>query len=123
VHAVTKYEFVYILDSMLDDAAVARSLEKYAKLIRDQGGEVTHQESWGRKKLAYEIRKKNEGTYLFLRMQATKAVVAELYRVLRFDEDVLRTLIVRDEQWAERNAAARPAEAEQPPVPPAPVQV
>ena len=120
---MTKYEFVYILDSMLDDAAVARSLEKYAKLIRDQGGEVTHQENWGRKKLAYEIRHKNEGTYLFLRMQATKVVVAELYRVLRFDEDVLRTLIVRDEQWAERNAAARPAEAEQPPMPPAPVQV
>jgi len=107
---VTKYEFVYILDPTLDDAAVARSQEKYAKLIRDQGGEVTHQEAWGRKKLAYEIQHKTEGSYLFLRMHATTAIVSELYRALRFDETVLRTLIVRDEDWTARNAAARPAE-------------
>ena len=115
---MTKYEFVYILDSTLDDAAVSRSQEKYVKFVRDQGGEVTHQESWGRKKLAYEIKDKGEGIYLYLRMNANSAIVAELNRVLRFDEEVLRTLIVRDEEWAARNAASRPAEAQETPAEP-----
>jgi small subunit ribosomal protein S6 len=102
----TKYEFTLILDPLLDDAAVAASLEKYAKIVRDQGGEIAHQEIWGRKRLAYEIRHKVEGSYAFLRMQATPAVVSELNRVLHFDEGVLRSLIVVDEEWEARNLEA-----------------
>jgi small subunit ribosomal protein S6 len=103
---VTKYEFIYIVDPTQDESAVNASLEKYVKLIGDQGGEVTHQESWGRKKLAHEIRHKNEGTYLYVRMKATASIVADLNRALRFDEAVLRTLIVVDEEWGARNEAA-----------------
>lgn len=103
---MTKYELVYILDSALDESAVNRNLEKYVKLIGDAGGQVTHQESWGRKKLAHEIRHKNEGTYLYVRMKATASIVADLNRALRFDESVLRTLVVLDEEWAARNEAA-----------------
>lgn len=103
---LTKYEFTWILDPLLDDAAVAASIEKYAKSVRDQGGEVTLQENWGRKKLAFEMLKKTEGIYAFMRMQATPAIVAELNRILRFDEQVLRTLIVLDEEWEARNLEA-----------------
>jgi small subunit ribosomal protein S6 len=120
---VTKYEFIYIVDANLDESAVAASLEKYVKLITDQGGEVTHQESWGRKKLAYEIRHKTEGSYLYLRLKATAAIIAELNRALRFDESVLRTLIVVDEEWGARNEAAsrkRAAGQEHAPNAPAP---
>ncbi len=102
----TKYEFTMILDPLLEEAAVAASLEKYGKLIRDQGGEITHQENMGRKRLAYLIRHKIEGSYVFLRLQATPAVVAELNRVLHFDESVLRFLIVVDEEWEARNLEA-----------------
>jgi small subunit ribosomal protein S6 len=103
---MTKYEFVYILDPSLDEAAAGANFEKYMRLVKDQGGEVAHQESWGRKKLAYEIDKKNEGSYFYARLMATAAVVSELNRQLRYDEQVMRTLIVRDEDWAARNEAA-----------------
>ena len=102
-----KYEFTYILDTTLDDTAVAESVEKYAKLIRDQAGEVTHREILGRRKFSYEIQKKTEGSYVFLRMNASSKAVDEINRALSFDERVLRSLIVLDEEADTRNEAAR----------------
>lgn len=103
---MTKYEFVCILDPSLDEATATANFEKYVRLVKDQGGSITFQESWGRKKLAYEINKKTEGTYFYVRLTASAAAVAELNRQLRYDEQVLRTLVVRDEEWAARNEAA-----------------
>lgn len=109
-----KYEFVYILDSTLDDAAVAESMEKYSKLIRDQGGEISQQENWGRRKFAYEIRHKGEGSYIYLRFRGEKKVVDEINRILRFDERILRTLIVLDEEAEVRNAESQRRAGKQP---------
>ena len=108
---VRKYEFVSILEPNIDDAAAAEHLERYAKLVREHGGEVTQQENWGRRKFAYEIQHKTEGSYLYVRFRGTNKVVDELNRVVRFDEKVLRTLIVLDEEAEMRNAAARRAPA------------
>ena len=102
-----KYEFIYILDPTLDDAAVAESLERYTKLIRDQGGEIVAQEVWGRRKFSYEIRHKTEGSYVYVRLRATSKAVDEINRVLRFDERILRSLIVLDEEAEVRNEEAR----------------
>jgi small subunit ribosomal protein S6 len=102
-----KYEFIFILDSTVDDAGVNESLERYAKFIREHGGEVTRQESWGRRRFAYEINKKNEGSYVFLKLRAEAKTIAELNRALRFDERVVRSLIVLDEDAEARNAAAQ----------------
>ena len=114
-----KYEFVSILEPGVDDAAAAEHLERYAKLVREQGGEVTQQENWGRRKFAYEIQHKTEGSYLYVRFRGTAKVVDELNRVVRFDEKVLRTLIVLDEEAEIRNAAARRAPGGyEPPAPP-----
>jgi small subunit ribosomal protein S6 len=104
---VRKYEFAYILDPGLDDHAVAESMARYVKLIQDQGGEVTQQDLWGRRKLAYEINKKTDGVYVYIRMRGTRKVVDELHRTLRFDESVMRNLIVLDEDAERRNAEAR----------------
>jgi small subunit ribosomal protein S6 len=102
-----KYEFIYILDPGLDEAAVNESLERYAKLIREQGGEIGSQEVWGRRKFAYDILKKSEGSYVYVRFKALQKAIDELNRVLRFDEKVLRTLIVLDEEAELRNEEAR----------------
>jgi small subunit ribosomal protein S6 len=104
---VRKYEFIYILDPTVEDNAVADSLARYAKLVRDQGGEVTHQEVWGRRRFAYEIHHKTEGSYVFMRLRAVNKVIDELNRALRFDERVVRSLIVLDEEAEARNAEAQ----------------
>jgi small subunit ribosomal protein S6 len=82
-------------------------MEKYVRLIRDQGGEIVSHEVWGRRKFSYEINKKTEGSYVYVRFRANNKIIDELNRVLRFDENVLRTLIVLDEEAEARNAAAR----------------
>jgi small subunit ribosomal protein S6 len=103
---VRKYEFIYILDPSVDDARVGESLERYVKIIRDHSGEVTRQENWGRRRFAYDILKKTEGSYVYLKMRCDTKTVAELQRALRFDERVLRSLIVLDDDAEARNAAA-----------------
>lgn len=113
-----KYEFVCILEPGVDDNAAALHLERYAKLVREHGGEVSQQENWGRRKFAYEIQHKTEGTYLYVRFRGTSKVLDEVNRVVRFDEKVLRTLIVLDEEAEIRNAAAqRSARAAESPAP------
>ena len=108
---VRKYEFTWIVLATLDEAAVNANLEKYVKAIQSKGGEVTRKEVLGRRRFAYEIDKKQEGIYLFVKMNAPTAVLEELNRMLKFDEDVLRKLIVLDEDWERRNEeAARRAE-------------
>lgn len=99
-----KYEFVYILDPNLDEAAVAANLERYSKIIRDSGGTIVTTQNWGRRKLAYEIRHKTEGSYLYVRFSADAKTVEDLNRTLHFDENVVRSLIVLDEEAEERNA-------------------
>jgi small subunit ribosomal protein S6 len=112
---VRKYEFTWIVLATLDESAVNANLEKYVKAIQAKGGEVTRKEVLGRRRFAYEIEKKQEGTYLFVKMNAPTAVLEELNRMLKFDEDVLRKLIVLDEDWERRNEeAARRAERSRP---------
>ena len=100
---VRKYEFTWILVATLEEAAVTANLEKYVSAIQSKGGEVTRKEVLGRRRFAYEIDKKQEGNYLFVKMNATPDVLEELNRMLKFDEDVLRKLIVLDEDWERRN--------------------
>jgi len=104
---VRKYEFIYICDPSLDEAAVGESMERYVKVIRDHGGEVSQHENWGRRKFAYDINKKSEGSYIYIRMRVDSKTIDELNRSLHFDEKVLRNLIVLDEDAEARNAAAR----------------
>lgn len=101
-----KYEFVYVLDPALDEAAVAESLERYSKIVRDSGGTITTTQAWGRRKFAYEINHKTEGSYLYVRFSSDAKTVQELNRTLHFDENVVRSLIVLDEEAEERNAEA-----------------
>jgi small subunit ribosomal protein S6 len=103
---VRKYEFTYILDPSVDDARATESLERYIKIVGDNGGEVTRQENWGRRRFAYDIDKKTEGTYIFIKMRCDTKAIDELHRALRFDEKVLRSLIVLDDDAEARNAAA-----------------
>jgi len=103
---VRKYEFTWIVVPTLDDAAATANLEKYVNAISAKGGEVTRKEVLGRRRFAYEIDKKTEGTYLFVKMTCPTEALTEVNRMLKFDEDVVRKLIVLDEDWERRNEEA-----------------
>lgn len=86
-----------ILDPELDDRTVAPSLDTFLNVVRTAGGTVDKVDVWGRRRLAYEIRKKAEGIYAVLDLTCESAAVAELDRQLNLNESVLRTKVLRPE--------------------------
>ena len=91
------YEIMVILDPELDERTVSPSLDTFLNVIRQDGGTVTSVDVWGRRRLAYDIRKKSEGIYAILDINATPASVSELDRQLGLNESVLRTKVMRPE--------------------------
>jgi small subunit ribosomal protein S6 len=90
-----RYELMVILDPDLDERTIAPSLEQFLSVIRNGGGTVDKVDVWGKRRLAYEIRKKADGFYAVVELAAEPAVVAELDRQLNLNEAVLRTKVLR----------------------------
>jgi small subunit ribosomal protein S6 len=91
---VMKYETTFILEPGLDDARVNDEVNKVTQWIQDSGGEVIDVQRWGKRRLAYEIRKKRDGIYTMVFHQGAGDAVKELERRLRLNESVLRVLTV-----------------------------
>jgi small subunit ribosomal protein S6 len=89
------YELMVILDPELEERTVTPSLEKFLNVVRKGGGSVENVDIWGRRRLAYEIKKKTEGIYAVVDMTATPDVAKELDRQLNLNEAVLRTKMIR----------------------------
>ena len=84
-----------ILDPELEERVVAPSLDKFLTVVTKDGGSVDNIDIWGRRRLAYEIKKKSEGIYAVVKMTAEPATAQELDRQLGLNESVLRTKLLR----------------------------
>jgi small subunit ribosomal protein S6 len=93
--AVRAYEVMVILDPSLEERTVEPSLDKYLNVIRKDGGSVDSVDVWGRRRLAYEIKKNAEGIYAVLTINAEPDTVKEFARQLGLNESVLRTKVLR----------------------------
>ncbi|HET6635416.1 MAG TPA: 30S ribosomal protein S6 [Streptomyces sp.] len=91
------YEVMVILDPDLDERSVAPTIENFMSVVREGKGKVEKVDTWGRRRLAYEINKKPEGIYSVIDLQAEPAVVKELDRQMNLSESVLRTKVLRPE--------------------------
>jgi small subunit ribosomal protein S6 len=91
------YELMVILDPELEERTVVPSLDRFLNVVRKGGGSIENVNIWGRRKLAYEIKKKSEGIYAVVDMQAEPALAKELDRQLNLNEAVLRTKLIRPE--------------------------
>ncbi|CAM3190739.1 30S ribosomal protein S6 [Nocardioides dubius] len=89
------YEVMVILEPSLDERTIEPSLDKYLNVIRNGGGNVENVDVWGRRRLAYEIKKNAEGIYAVITLQATPDVVKEFDRQLTLNESILRTKVLR----------------------------
>jgi small subunit ribosomal protein S6 len=90
----TTYEATYIIDTSVTESDLATVIEKYQTQVSSTG-EILSLDNWGRRRLAYEINGKREGTYVTMRFKAEPAVAAELERTLRLADGIVRALIVR----------------------------
>ncbi len=89
------YELMVILDPELDDRNLAPQLEKLLAVVKKDGGTIDTVDIWGRRRLAYDIKKKAEGIYAVITMTAESATAQELDRQLNLNEAVLRTKLLR----------------------------
>jgi len=106
------YECAVILYPAVSDDGLKASTAKYVEIIARSGGEITRVETWGKRRLSYEIMKQPEGHYFFYKFRGANPIVDELGRQLRIDENVLRHLIVRDELADGTEAKLDPASVE-----------
>lgn len=89
------YELVYIVRPTVDEQALAGVNERVERFITANGGEITHRDDWGKRRLAYPVSRFSEGFYSVLKLNLPPTAVRELERTLKLTEEVLRYLVVR----------------------------
>ena len=92
-----KYETIFILHPSLDEEAVKANIEKFKGVIENGGGTIENVDFWGKRKLAYEINKVNEGYYTLINFEANPELPKELDRVFRITDGVIRHIVVKQE--------------------------
>ncbi len=88
------YESVIIINATLEDAQVETEIEKIKDFILKNGGELRALEKWGRRRLAYAIKKKNNGFYVLYEFKAPGDIVAKLERQYLLNENVIRFMTI-----------------------------
>ena len=94
------YETVFIMTPVLSEEQMKETVQKFEKILTDQGAEIVHQENWGLRKLEYPIQKKSSGFYHLFEFKAEGSVVKELELQYRRDERVMRFLTVSMDKHA-----------------------
>ena len=89
------YEAMYIIDAMVEEQPRKDLIERFSNLIVQNGGTVERIDEWGKRKLAYEINGLTDGDYTLIDFHANPENVAELDRVLRITDAVVRHMIVK----------------------------
>ena len=92
-----KYETIFILQPTLDEEAVKANIEKFKGVIENGGGVIENVDFWGKRKLAYEIKKVNEGFYTLINFSADAELPKELDRIFRINDTIVRHIIINIE--------------------------
>jgi small subunit ribosomal protein S6 len=93
-----EYELTFVIRPDMDDEGFAAVREKVAGYVQTVGGEITNTSPWGRRRLAYPIRRFVEGYYVFMLLQLETNALPELERNMRLNEDVIRHLAIRKDE-------------------------
>lgn len=92
---MNEYEILLLLDADLDETRQAEIVGRVRELVETGGGTWDLHEPWGRRKLAYEIDHKTDGSYHLLQLTCAAETLDEISRVLRIEDDVLRHMATR----------------------------
>ena len=91
------YEVALIIRPEVEEEGQQTIIDQLSQLLSADGGQVTTVESWGRRRLAYPIRKVQEGYYYFIQGQFASSGLSELDRTLKLSEQVLRHMVIRED--------------------------
>ena len=106
-----KYETIFILDPDLEEEQTQSVIEKAKGIITQNSGEIVKVEDWGKRKLAYQVKKKAKGHYILIHFMGSPTLVSELERNFRVMDAVIKFQSVRlDENQAPSSEAPIPEE-------------
>ena len=92
---MNKYELLYIIDNDLSEEAKQAVIDRLSAVVTSAGGEVVSLDKWGPRKYAYPIDFKPEGSYVLMTFPAPATVPAELTRLSRIMDEIVRIMIIR----------------------------
>jgi small subunit ribosomal protein S6 len=92
------YEVAFILQPDLDETSLNALVDKVKGWVTAAGGQVAQTDLWGRRRLAYPIRKQKEGQYILMQTQMTTTGTREVERNLRLTEQVMRFQVIRTDE-------------------------
>ena len=104
---MNQYETVFILTPVLSADQTKETVEKFKKVLTDNGAEIVNEEAWGLKKLAYQIEKKTSGFYFLMEFKAEPEVIKQFETAFRRDEKVIRFQTVKLDKYAAEYAEKR----------------
>lgn len=90
-----RYESVFVINSDLMDDEIQATIDKFTGIISSQGGTLINLQDWGRRRLAYKIKKFTRGYYVLTDFASLPAVVAELERNYKLDDRIIRFLTTK----------------------------
>lgn len=96
--SIHEYELVVVLSPELPEDGIAAGIERVHQAVTSRGGEIVDVNNWGRRRLAYPIKKHLEGTYVVSQVKLAPTEVVGLESNLRISEEVLRHLIIRTDE-------------------------
>ncbi len=88
------YEALYIIRPDLEDDKIQTIAEAVESLVTENGGAIVRSETWGKRRLAYEVKKFSEGCYILLRFTAEPGLIPRLEQYFRLAESVIRSLVM-----------------------------
>lgn len=95
---VRPYEVVYIFDSALEEPAITERLERFHAFVKHGEAETPRVNHWGKRTLAYPIKKRETGYYVVANFSALPEALPEFERAVKLDESVIRFLVVLDDK-------------------------
>ena len=93
-----KYEIMYIIRPNIEEDAKKALTERFSTILTENGAEVAEAKEWGKRRLAYEINDFRDGYYQLVKVNATPAAVEEFSRLAKINEDILRHIVIKEEE-------------------------
>lgn len=103
---MVNYESVLIARQDLGASQVSNIVSDLSDIIKKEGGEVVRVDNWGLKNLAYRIKKNRKGHYVVMNIAAPANAIAEFERIMRFNEDIIRYMTVKVDEFSEDSSAS-----------------
>lgn len=94
---MTKYEIMYIIRPDMESDAQTALMERFHKILTDNGAEIAKVDEKGKKRLAYEINDYRDGYYVVVKFSSDETAINEFDRLAKFSDDIVRHMTIREE--------------------------